>query len=165
MKWWTRCHNLSFLSTEFQGRFSLSSFILIKRLFSSSSLSAIKVVSSTYLKLLIFLLAVLIPACDLCSPAFCIQVGFNNMWTKNLQMYKLDLEKAEEQEIRLPTFVGSSKKQGNSEKHLLLLHSKPFDCVDHNKLWKLKEMGVLDHLTCLLRNLYAGQEAIVKILY
>ena len=84
------------------------------------------------------------------------------MWTKNLQMYKLDLEKAEEQEIRLPTFVGSSKKQGNSEKHLLLLHSKPFDCVDHNKLWKLKEMGVLDHLTCLLSNLYAGQEATIR---
>ena len=103
-------------------------FPFIKKLFSSSSLSAIKVVSSTYLKLLIFLLAVLIPACDLCSPAFCIQVGFNNMWTKNLQMYKLDLEKAEEQEIRLPTFVGSSKKQGNSRKistSALLITLKP----------------------------------------
>ena len=41
---------------------------------------------------------------------------------------------------------------------------RPFDCVDHNKLWKiLKEMGIPDHLTCLLRNLYAGQEAIVRI--
>ena len=42
-------------------------------------------------------------------------------------------------------------------------YAKAFDCVDHNKLWKiLKEMGILDHLTCLLRNLYAGQEAIVR---
>ena len=43
-------------------------------------------------------------------------------------------------------------------------YSKAFDCVDHNKLWKiLKEMGILDHLTCLMRNLYAGQEAIARI--
>ena len=51
------------------------------------------------------------------------------------------------------------------EKHLFLLidYAKVFDCVDHNKLWKiLEEMGILDHLTCLLRNLYAGQEAIVR---
>ena len=42
-------------------------------------------------------------------------------------------------------------------------YAKPFDCVDHNKLWKiLKEMGIPDHLTCLLRNLYAGQEATVR---
>ena len=42
-------------------------------------------------------------------------------------------------------------------------YAKAFDCVDHNKLWKiLKEMGIPDHLTCLLRNLYAGQEATVK---
>ena len=53
-------------------------------------------------------------------------------------------------------------------KHLLLLldHTKAFDCVDHNKLWKiLKEMGIQDHLTCLLRNLYAGQEATVRTGY
>ena len=43
-------------------------------------------------------------------------------------------------------------------------YAKPFDCVDHNKLWKiLKEMGIRDHLTCLLRNLYAGQEATVRV--
>ena len=51
------------------------------------------------------------------------------------------------------------------EKHLLLLYdyAKAFDCVDHKKLWKLlKEMGIPDHLTCLLRNLYAGQEATVR---
>ena len=51
------------------------------------------------------------------------------------------------------------------EKHIFLLYwlAKAFDCVDHNKLWKiLKEMGIPDHLTCLLRNLYAGQEATVR---
>ena len=52
------------------------------------------------------------------------------------------------------------------QKHIyfcLIDYAKPFDCVDHNKLWKiLKEMGIPDHLTCLLRNLYAGQEATVR---
>ena len=69
---------------------------------------------------------------------------------------------AEEQEIKLPTSVGSSKKQENSRKNFID-YDKPFDCVDNNKLWKtLKEMGIPDHLTCLLRNLYAGQEATVR---
>ena len=55
--------------------------------------------------------------------------------------------------------------KGISEKHLLLFidDAKAFDCVDHNKLWKtVKEMGILDHLICLLRNMYAGQEVIVR---
>ena len=81
-------------------------------------------------------------------------------------MFKLVLEKAEEQEIKLPTSVGSSKKQESSRKisiSALLTKPKPFDCVDHHKLWKiLQEMGITDHLTCLLRNLYAGQEATVR---
>ena len=64
------CHDLSFLSAGFQANFSLSSFTFIKRLFSSSLLSAISVVSSAYLTLLIFLLAILIPACVSFSPAF-----------------------------------------------------------------------------------------------
>ena len=73
-------------------------------------------------------------------------------------MFKLDLEKAEEPKIKLPTSVGSSKKQESSRR--TSISAKAFDCVDHNKLWKLlKEMGISDHLTCLLRNLYAGQEA------
>ena len=72
-------------------------------------------------------------------------------------MFKLVLEKAEEPEIKLPTSIGSWAKQESSEK------TKAFDCVDHNKLWKiLKEMGIPDHLTCLLRNLYAGQVATVR---
>ena len=80
-------------------------------------------------------------------------------------MFKLDLEKAEEPQIKLPTFTGSLKKQENTRKTSTstLLYSKGFDCVDHNKLWKIfKEMGIPDHLTCLLRNLYAGQEATVR---
>ena len=66
----TRCHDFSFLNVEFKPAFSLSSFTFIKRLFSFSLLSAIRMVSSAYLKLLIFLLAILIPACASCSPAF-----------------------------------------------------------------------------------------------
>ena len=87
------------------------------------------------------------------------------MWTVNFQMFKLDLEKAEEPEIKLPTFFGSSENKKVPEKQLLLLYwlCQAFDCVDHNKLWKiLQEMGIPDHLTCLLRNMYAGQEAAVR---
>ena len=81
-------------------------------------------------------------------------------------MYKMDLEKAEEPEIKLPASVGSSKEQDsfrNTSTSALLTYAKAFDCVDHNQLWKiLKEMGIPDHLICLLRNLYAGQEATVR---
>ena len=83
-------------------------------------------------------------------------------------MFKLVLEKAEEPEIKLPTSTGSSKKQESSRKPSISasLTSQAFDCVDHNKLWKiLKDMGIPDHLTCLLRNLYAGQEATVRARY
>ena len=74
-------------------------------------------------------------------------------------MYKLDLEKAEEPEIKLPASVGSLKKQESSRKttFALVITPKPFDCVDHNNKI-LKQMGILDHFTCLLKNLYAGQE-------
>ena len=82
-------------------------------------------------------------------------------------MFKLDLEKAKGSEIKLPTSIGSLKKQGYSKKNInfcFIDYPKVFDCVDHNKLWKiLKEMGIPDHLTCLLRNLYADQEATVRI--
>ena len=80
-------------------------------------------------------------------------------------MLKLDLEKEEEPEIKLPTFIGSLKKQ-EFQKNIYFCfmdYDKAFDCEDHSKLWKiLKEIGMLDHLTCLLRNLYTGQEATVK---
>ena len=82
----------------------------------------------------------------------------------NFQMFKLDLEKAEEPEIKLPISAGSSKSKRIPEKHLLFDYAKAFDCVDHNKLWKiLKEMGIPDHVTCLLRNLYAGQGATLEL--
>ena len=87
------------------------------------------------------------------------------MWTVNFQMFKLVLEKAEEPEIKLPISAGSSKKQESSRKTYFCFidYAKAFDCVDHNKLWKiLKEMGIPDHLICLLRNLYADQEATVR---
>ena len=81
-------------------------------------------------------------------------------------MFKLDLEMAEEPEIKLPTSAGSSKKQESSRKTSTsaLLTAKDFDCADHNKLWKiLQEIRIPDHLTCLLGNLHAGQEATVRI--
>ena len=74
--------------------------------------------------------------------------------------------KSDEPEIKLPTSAGSSKKQESSRKNICFCfidYAKAFDCADHNKLWKiLKEMGIPHHLTCLLRNLYAGQEATVR---
>ena len=79
-------------------------------------------------------------------------------------MFKLVLEKAEEPEIKLPTSAGSSKKQESSRKNIYFFfidYTKASDCVDHNKL-ENSEMGIPDHLTCLLRNHYAGQEAIVR---
>ena len=84
----------------------------------------------------------------------------------NFQMFKLVLEKAEETKIKLPKSIGSSEKAREFHKNIYFCfidHAKAFECVDHNKLWKiLKEMGIPDHLTCLLRNLYAGQEATVR---
>ena len=79
-------------------------------------------------------------------------------------MFKLVLEKAEEPEIKLPTSAGSSKKQESSRKaSISALYAKAFDYVDHKKLWKiLKEMGIPEHLTCVLRNIYADQEATVR---
>ena len=81
------------------------------------------------------------------------QAGLQQCVNQELQMYKLDLEKAEKPEIKLLTFIGSWRKQRSSRKTSV-------SYVDHNKLWKiLKEMGMPDHLTGLLRNLYVGQEA------
>ena len=83
----------------------------------------------------------------------------------NFQLFKLDLEQAEKPEIKLPTSDGSSKKR-EFQKNIYFCfidYAKALDCVDHNKLWKiLKEMGIPDHLTSLLINLYAGQEATVR---
>ena len=82
-------------------------------------------------------------------------------------MFKLVLEKAEEPEIKLSTYVGSLKKQESSRKASisdLLTMPKPFDCVDYENVWKiLQKMGIPDHLTCLLSNLHAVQEATVRM--
>ena len=81
-------------------------------------------------------------------------------------MVKLLLEMEEEPEVKLPTYAGSLIKQESSRKNIYFCfidYNKAFDCVDHNKLWKiLQEMGIPDHLTSRLRNLYAGQEATVR---
>ena len=80
-------------------------------------------------------------------------------------MLKLVLEKAEEPEIKLQTLLDHQKSQRVPGKIYFCFtdYAKTFDCVDHNKLWKiLKEMGIPDHLTCLRINLYAGQEATVR---
>ena len=88
------------------------------------------------------------------------KLGFKTTWTENFQKFKLDVEKAEEPEIKLPT---SWRKQEFQKNICFSDYAKAFDYVDHNKLWKiLKKMGIPDHLTCLLRNLYAGQEATVR---
>ena len=83
----------------------------------------------------------------------------------NFQIIKLDLEKAEDPEIKLPTSLDHQKAR-EFQKNIyfcFIAYTKAFDCVDHNKVWKiLKEMGIPGHLSCLLRNLYAGQEATVR---
>ena len=82
----------------------------------------------------------------------------------NFQMFKLVLEKAEEPDIKLPTSSGSWKKQESSRKDIYFCfidYAKAFDCVDHNKLENSKRDGIPDHLTCLQRNPYSGQEATI----
>ena len=81
-------------------------------------------------------------------------------------MYKLDLEKAEEPEIKLPTFLGPQKARKFQKNIYFCFIDYAKDSVDHNKLWKiLKGMGITDHLPCLLRSLYADQEATVRTIH
>ena len=123
---------------SFKPTFSLSSFTFIKRLLSSSSLSSIKLVSSAYLRLLILLWLI----SD-------VQDGFRKGRGTRDQIASIRwiIEKAREFQKNIY--------------FCFIDYAKAFDCVDHNKLWKiLKEMGIPDHLTCLLRNLYAGQETV-----
>ena len=87
----------------------------------------------------------------------------------NFHMFKLVLEKAEEPEIKLSLEQNIRwiiKKAREFQKNIYFCfidYAKAFDCVDHNKLWKiLQERVIPDHLTCLLRNLYAGQQATVR---
>ena len=94
-----------------------------------------------------------------------LQARLQQYVNRELPDVQLVLVKAEEPETKLPISVGSLKKQESSRKtstSALLTMPKPLT-VDHNKLWKiLQEMGISDHLSCLLRNLYAGQEATVR---
>ena len=82
-------------------------------------------------------------------------------------MFKLVLEKTEEPETKLPNICWITEKAREFQKNIYFCfidHAKTFDCVHHNKLWKiLQEMGIPDHLACLLRNLYAGQEITVEL--
>ena len=80
-------------------------------------------------------------------------------------MFRLDLEKAEEPEIKsiICWIIEKAREFQKNIYFCFIDYTKAFDCVDHNKLWKiLEEMGIPDHLACLLRNLYAGQEATVR---
>uniref|UniRef100_A0A8B9YKE6 RNA-directed DNA polymerase n=1 Tax=Bos mutus grunniens TaxID=30521 RepID=A0A8B9YKE6_BOSMU len=94
-----------------------------------------------------------------------LQARLQQYVNRELPHVQAGFRKAEEPEIKLPTSAGSWKKQ-EFQKNIYFCfidYAKAFECVDHNKLWKiLKEMGIPDHLTCLLRNLYAGQEATVR---
>ena len=95
-----------------------------------------------------------------------LQTRLQQFVNQEFPMHKLNLEKAKEPGIKLPTSTGSYKKQENSGKtstSVFIDYTKAFDYVDHNKLWKtLQEMGIPDHLNCLLQNLYADQEATVR---
>ena len=96
------------------------------------------------------------------------KLRFSITWTENFQMFKLGLEKAEEPEIKLPTFAGWQRKQGNSRKtstSVSLATLKPL-AVWITTNWKiLKETGIPDHPTCCLRNPHMGQETTVRTLY
>ena len=88
---------------------------------------------------------------------------------QELSDVQVAFRKVEESEVKSPTSVGSLKKQESSRKNIyfsFIDYTKAFDCVNQNKLWKiLQEMGIPDHLTYLLRNLYASQEAIARTVH
>jgi len=94
----------------------------------------------------------------------CFKLGFNSTWTEIVQLYKLHLEKADKPEIQIANIHWIIEKAREfQEKICFIDEAKAFDWVDHNKLFKiLKEMGISDYLTCLLRNLYAGQDSTVR---
>ena len=98
----------------------------------------------------------------LCSESF--KPGFSSKRTENFQCTSWVLKRQRNQRSNCQHPLDHGKSKRVPEKHLFLLdYAKAFDCVDQNKLWKiLKEMGIPDHLACLLRNLYAGQEATVR---
>ena len=85
------------------------------------------------------------------------------MCATNFQMFKLDLEKADDKIANIQWIIEKAREFQKNIYFCFIDYAKVFDCVDHNKLWKiLQKMGIPDHLTCLLRSLYAGQKATVR---
>ena len=150
----TRCHDLSFWILSFKPTFSVSSFTFIKRLFSSSSLSAIRVMSSAYLRLLIFLLAILIPACATFSPAFLMMYSaFKlNEQGDNIQPWHTPFPIWNQSVVPCPFLTVASWPAYRCLKRQVrwsgmpislrifysLLWSTQSKCVDHNQLWKMR---------------------------
>ena len=94
-----------------------------------------------------------------------LQAGFNSTWTVNFQMFKLDLRKRRGPRDQIANIRWIIEKAREVQKNIYFSidYAKAFDSVDQNKMWKiLKEMGMPDHMTCLLRNLYAGQESMLE---
>ena len=92
------------------------------------------------------------------------KLGFSNMSTENFQIYRLGFKEAKELGIKLPTLAGSWRKQASSREtstSVSLTMLKPL-IVWITTNWKIQEMGLTDHLTCLQGNLYAGQEATIR---
>ena len=103
-----------------------------------------------------------------CSKSF--KLDFRSMWNQNFQMYNLGFKKGRgtrDQVAKLHWIMEKAKEfQKKKFSFCFIDYAKAFDCVDHKKLWKiLKELGISEHLTCLLRNLYASQEATVRTRY
>ena len=91
--------------------------------------------------------------------------GFNNTWTINFQMFSgfTRARGTRDQIANIHWIITKAREFQKNIYFSFIEYAKAFDCVDHNKRWKLlKEMGIPDHLTCLLRNVYAGQEATVR---
>ena len=93
-------------------------------------------------------------------------LGFNSMWTVNFPDVQAGFRKGRGTRDQIANIHWITEKAREFQKNIYFCfidYAKAFDCVNHNKLWKiLKEMGIPDHLTCLLRNLYAGQEATIR---
>ena len=103
----------------------------------------------------------------LCSRSF--KLGFNSMWTENFQMFTTGFRKGRRTRDQIANIRWIIEKARTFQKKVYFCftdYANTFDCVDHNKPWTfLKEIGIPDHLTCLLRNLEAGQEGTVRILH
>ena len=95
-----------------------------------------------------------------------LQDRLQQYMNQNFQMFKLDLEKCRgtrDQIANIPWIIEKAREFQKNIYFCFTDYAKAFDCVDHNQLWKiLKEMGIPDHLTCLLRNLYTGQKAAIR---